>query len=61
MESQKDTYIQELDKSAKIILETEQESTKQLDMAEQNRKVMATEIDYLKTRVQELEQEIVDI
>ena len=46
-------YVKELDKSAQMILDSEQEQIKQLDMAEQNRKVMATEIDYLKTKVQE--------
>lgn len=49
-------YVKELDKSAQMILDAEQEQIKQMDMAEQNRNVMQSEIDYLKNQVQDLEQ-----
>lgn len=49
-------YVKELDKSAQMILDAEQEQIKQMDMAEQNRKVMQSEIDYLKNQVHDLEQ-----
>ena len=49
-------YVKELDKSAQMILDAEQEQIKQMDMAEQNRKVMQSEIDYLKSQVRDLEQ-----